>query len=161
MAYETTEVDVSKSHEQIRLALRRRGASGFQFGEQEAYGVRYATVEFVAENVLVRLRVPFKLPDEEWLEDKVQRARKRTRTDIINDHLEQEDKRIWRVLYWTVKVRMEAIEEGVETFHQAWLPHIVDPKTNRTIWESVRPAIEHGALSHGGEGLPMLTAGEE
>jgi hypothetical protein len=105
------------------------------------------------------MRVPMNPPDERWLRGKLQRARSKSRDDFVAEHYEQEERRIWRVLYWSIKARMEAVEEGVETFQQAFLAHLVDPSTNRTLWEQVRSSVEAGALQVGGPGLPALTAG--
>ena len=63
----------------------------------------------------------------------------RTKTiDEIRDVLyEQEERRIWRVLAWNLKARMVAVDEQVETFEEAFLAHLLDPQTNRTIFEQL------------------------
>ena len=38
---------------------------------------------------------------------------------------------------WNLKARMVAVEEEVETFEQAFLPHLLNPQTGRTIYEQL------------------------
>ena len=159
MAYENTPVAVDKSQGDIRKILRRQDADQFQFGEATMPdGTRWAGLEFVIDATLVRMRVQMKPADEKWVEGKVKRARSKGREDFLEEHYEQEERRIWRVLYWSIKARMEAVEEGVETFHQAFLAHMVDPGSNRTIWENIRGQVDAGALQIGGQGLRELVA---
>jgi predicted DNA-binding protein (UPF0278 family) len=66
---------------------------------------------------------------------KYRRARSRSRDEIRDQLYEQEERRIWRVLAWNLKARMVAVDEGLETFEEAFLPHLLDPRTNRTIYE--------------------------
>jgi hypothetical protein len=164
MAYETTTVTVSRSQEQVRAVLRQAGADRIMFGEVLTGPDKSAGVEFVHLGLFVRVVCPLKPPDPDVVAAKARRAQTRSRDQIADDLLEQEAKRVWRVLHWGIKARMESVAEGLETFEQAFLPHLVDPSTNRTIWESVRPAIEGGALqADGGKGLGSglaLGAGE-
>lgn len=157
MAYETTSVAVDKSQADIRKILRRHDADQFTFGEATTLdGVRWAGLEFIIDSTLVRMRVPMKPPDPAWLHNRLQRARTKMRADFVEEHFEQEEKRIWRVLYWSIKARMEAVEEGVETFQQAFLAHLVNPASGLTLWEQVRSQVEAGALRVGGPGLAEL-----
>jgi hypothetical protein len=50
---------------------------------------------------------------------------------------EQEAKRIWRVMAWNLKARLVAVDEGVETFEEAFLAHLLDERTGRTIYEQL------------------------
>lgn len=159
MAYENTSVNVEKSQAEIRELLKDHGAERFTFGEStDLQGVRWAGVEFQHGGHLVRIVAPLKPADEKWLRGKVQRARSRTRADFEREHYDQEERRIWRVLRWTLKSRMVAIDEGVETFEQAFLAHLVDPASDRTLWQAMKPTVEAGALKIGGRGLPALGA---
>ncbi|WP_108665137.1 hypothetical protein [Euzebya rosea] len=159
MAYENTSVAVDKSQSEIRRILRKHGADTFQFGEADIQGTRWAALEFVLDATRVRMRVPMSQPDEKAIKAKLSRARSKTRADFEGEHYEQEERRIWRVLYWSIKARMESVEEGVETFHEAWLAHLVDPATGRTLYETAKVAIDRGDLQVGGPGLPQLMAG--
>jgi hypothetical protein len=41
------------------------------------------------------------------------------------------------VLAWNLKARMVAVEEGVESFEEAFLAHLVDPASGRTVYEQL------------------------
>lgn len=154
MAYETTDVAVEKSQGSIRKLLAGFGAAEFQFGEgTDPVGVKWAGVTFTHSGHMVMVQVPLKIPDEAKVRSAVRRARSRTELQIRNDFWEQESKRIWRVLFWSLKSRMIAVEEGVEEFEQAFLAHIVDPASGQTVWGRIKPAIDAGVLAVGGPGL--------
>lgn len=159
MAYENTSVTTDKSQAEIRGLLRDHGATRFTFGEStDLEGVRWAGIEFEHAGHMVRMVAPMKPPDEKWVRDKVRRARTKTRQDIENEAYEQEERRIWRVIRWSLKSRMVAIDEGLETFQQAFLAHLVDPSSDRTVWQTVKPQVEAGVFKIGGPGLPAISA---
>lgn len=155
MAYEDTSVPVEKSQGEIRRLLHANGAANFSFGEGIFEGTIWALVEFVHHEQLVRVRVPLKEPDPRVVAGKVQRAVTRSKAQIVDDMVEQEARRIWRVLYHGLKARLVSVEEGVETFEQAFLAHLVDPVTNRTLWEAAKALIEQGAMKRGGAGVEL------
>lgn len=165
MAYDTTGVSVEKSQGDIRKLLTKYGAQRFSFTQGLAEDDRrWVQLEFIhaAEYDrphLIRLAVPLKEPDNAALKNKARRAHSRTLAEITNEAYEQEERRIWRVIYYSLKSRMESVAEEVETFEQAWLPHIVDPGTGATLWDRIRPTVEAGHLVIGGKGLPQLTGG--
>jgi hypothetical protein len=138
VAYETTTVPVEKSQGEIRKLLSGASASRLAFAEErDDDGRRWAAVQFVIGFHAVRLRVPLKPVDESKVFDKHQRARTKTRDEIRDLLYEQEERRIWRVLSWNLKARMVAVQEEVETFEEAFLAHLLDPRTNRTIFEQL------------------------
>jgi hypothetical protein len=153
-AYETTQVPVARSQGELRDLLRKFGAQQFSFGE----GADWAGVEFIHADQLVRVRCPLKPPDANAVSDHYSKNRKSpdaSRQTLLN----REAMRVWRVLVWTIKARLVAVEEGLETFEQAFLAAIVDPATNRTIWEQAREAVEGGAFKLGGAGLRAIGTG--
>lgn len=138
MAYEGTTVAVEKSQSEVRRLLAEHGAQRFAFGEEtDDGGVRWAVVTFQARALMVRIRVPHKPLDEAEVRRKYQRARSKTIDQIRFEAHEQEARRIWRVIAWGLKARMVAVEEGVETFEQAFLAHLLDPRTGQTIYEQL------------------------
>lgn len=165
MAYESTNVAVEKSQGNIRKLLAQFGAAEFQFGEgAESDGMRWAGVSFRHEGHTVMMQAPLKTPTKteyKALRSKAQRAHTRTYQEIEAEHMEQEHRRIWRVLYWSLKARMVAVEEGVEEFEQAFLAHLVDPRTGITLWQHVQPAIEQGQFRIGGSGVKALGVGSD
>lgn len=157
MAYENTQVSVEKSQGDIRKLLSKHGATQFRMSEGQGPGEEWwVGVEFVHNDHLVRMAAPLKKPDEKWLDGKVKRARTKSRHDFLVEHNEQEAKRVWRVIMWSLKARLVAVEEGLETFEQAFLAHMVDPGTGSTVWQQIQPHVESGRLRMGGAGLPQL-----
>lgn len=152
-AYASTEVAVEKSQGEIRRLLTSHGASSFSFAEGTHDGVIWAAVEFVSGDTRVRVQVPLKEPSAATINSKLSRTRTRTKAQIVSDLVEQEGRRIWRVLVHGLKARMISVTEGVETFEQAFLAHLVDPVTNQTLWETLREQVEAGALRSGGAGM--------
>lgn len=147
MAYEGTTVDVAKSQAEIRTLLVKHGAARFAFGEEsDDAGVRWAAVTFSHAGLVVRIRVPHKPLDERALRGKVQRARSKSADAIRAEMDEQEARRIWRVMAWNMKARLVSVEEGVETFAEAFLAHLVDPVTNRTVYDHLS---DTGAVDFG------------
>jgi hypothetical protein len=165
MAYANTSVPVDRSQAEIRKLLSKHGAQRFSFHEgADDAGVAWVALEFVhAESYdrphMVRMAVPLKIVDNGELREKAKRAYSKTFDEVKSAAIEQENRRIWRVIFYSLKSRMEAIEEQVETFEQAFLPHLVDPGTGQTIWQRVQPAIDAGLLVIGGAGLPALGSG--
>lgn len=150
MAYENTSVAVSKSQEDIRRLLQRHGASQFTFGEGTVDGRVLVAVEFMIERMRVRVRVPLKPQAESVLASKARRARSKTLGEIRAEANEQEARRIWRVIHWALKARLEAVEEEVETLEQAFLPHIV-LDSGATVYES----LVHTGRVELGENMPL------
>lgn len=137
MAYESTAVPVERSQGEVRKLLTRHGASRFAFGEEtDSAGVRWAMVQFGHGGLMVRMRVPHKPVDRHQVSSKYQRSRTKTRDEIAGE-LEEQAKRIWRVIAHNLKARLVAVEEGVETFAEAFLAHLLDPRTNTTIYEQL------------------------
>ncbi len=154
MAYETTEVAVEKSQGEIRKLLYAHHAANFAFAESVVDGQPFAAVDFVHDEQHVRIRVPVKLPTNKAIVDKLSRQRSnKTRDQVAWELTEQEAKRIWRVMFHTLKARLVAVEEGVESFEEAFLSHLVDPVTGMTMWDAIKGPVEAGALKAGGPGL--------
>ena len=153
-AYSSTDVPVAKSQEELRSLLLKFGAKQFSFGE----GEDWAGVEFVHAEHLVRIRCPLRSPDAKAIA--TFRNAAHCTPEVAGDRLiEREQMRVWRVLVWTVKARLVAVDEGIESFEQAFLSHLVDPATQRTLWQVIREPIEAGMLRLGGPGLPALGPG--
>lgn len=140
MAYENTSVPVERSQMHLRKLLQDHGAEGFGFGEQRHNGRRTALIQFQHDAFAVKLAVPFRAVSGS--------------TDRQHQVAEErEERRIWRVIFHVLKARMVAVEDGVETFEQAFLPHIVNPRTGRTVYDEL---AQHGRLELP-SALPALT----
>jgi C-terminal processing protease CtpA/Prc len=154
-AYATTEVQVERSQGEIRKLLHAHGASNFSFAEGSHEGSIWAAVEFVHAGSRVRIQVPLKEPELAVINSKLSRTRSKNRAQIVDDLVEQEARRIWRVLFHGLKARLVSVEERVETFEQAFLAHLVDPVTGRTLWEAMQSAIDAGDMKVGGVGMTV------
>lgn len=156
-AYGSTDVAVSKSQDELRVLLRKHGAEQFGFAE----GAGWAGIEFVHRGGLVRLRCPMLVTDEDVKRWRSASNKSRSQSEAETRALvtEREAMRVWRVLVWSLKARLVAVEEGLETFEQAFLSHLVNPATGRTVWEDVREEVEAGALQIGGAGMRALGPG--
>lgn len=137
-AYATTNVPVEKSQAEIRKLLQRFGVDRLAFGEErDDNKQRWAAVTFQTRALGVRMRVPLKQVSEHDVRARAVRARSKTVDEIRNDMYAQEERRIWRVLAWNLKARLVAVDEGLESFEEAFLPHLIDPRTNRTIYQQL------------------------
>lgn len=161
MAYETTEVAVSTSQGHIRDILQRHRVTELQFGEGTDERGGWARVEFVRQQHVVRITARYRPVDRAVVAEKERRSRTKTGRQIEQDLTQQEARRVWRVLYWTLKARLEAIDEGLEVFEQAFLPYLVNPANEMTVWEGFKDVVLGGALRVNGAGLPALPAGRE
>jgi hypothetical protein len=134
--YEATTVPIEKSQAMIRKLLAERRASRIEFGEMEQDGVRWAAVGFAIAGRAVRMRVPHKAVADAVVWKKKRRSPRPL--DVLRAELEdQEGRRIWRVLAWNLKARLEAVDENVETFEEAFLAHLLDERTGETIYEQL------------------------
>jgi hypothetical protein len=70
----------------------------------------------------------------------------------LNEKLLIEEER-WRALLLIVKAKLEAVDSGIVTFEQEFLPHIVMPG-GHTVYEATAPAIERAYVS--GQVTPLL-----
>lgn len=139
MAYETTGVPVERSQAEIRKLLVANGVKSLSFGEEQEPdgGVRRVAVAFAYKDHSVRIRVPLKKVDEWAVGRKYSRSRTKSRDECRDVLYEQEERRIWRVLAWNLKARLVAVQEEVETFEEAFLAHLLDQSTGRTIYEQL------------------------
>lgn len=151
-AYATTDVPVSRSQDEIRRVLRAHGADGFSFGEATRNGVRHAGVEFQHRGLRVAMLVPIRVPSAKEV-DEIERRAKKKRGWLVPE--EWAERRVWRVIAWGLRARLVGVEEGVETFEQAFLPHIVNPATGRTIYADL---TQDGRVELGDVALPALEA---
>jgi hypothetical protein len=125
-------VPVGRTQDAIRKLLTSHAAVE-RVSFAEAFGdARSVGVEFVPDGVFVRVVCPVEA--------------------------DEDDRRVWRVVYWSLKSRFEAVDEGLEVFEQAFLAHVVDPATNRTVYDVMRGHIEAGGFAIGGSGMKAIGA---
>lgn len=138
---EKTDVPVGRSKGHIEDELRAYGCNGFGIFQEDG-----------------RAQVQFKVPGDKIHAERMVRIEIPQPDDmaIMNDRkAAQEHRRIWRSLFMVLKAKLESVASGIETFDEAFLPHIVlpTPEGPRTIMQLTAPQI-HTALA--GAGLKLL-----
>lgn len=131
--YRYTEVKVSASQEAIRKLLVKYDVEATRF----TFAGELAVVEFVRHNQPYRI----------------------TAKGLGIDN--QSDRQIWRVLYFWLKSKMEAIDFGLMEFETEFLPYAVisDGRRSATVADAVRPRLEAGTLDPDDPFRRLLTGG--
>jgi hypothetical protein len=118
-----TKVSISKTKADIEAILAKYGAKKFAYYSETFR----ATVVFEA-------------------------AERRVRFDLLLPEGEQKQRERWRALLLCIKAKLESVASKIETFEEAFLPHVVLPD-GATVGESLIPQI---ASAYKGGSLPSL-----
>jgi len=119
MSYEHTSVAVSKSQEAIRRLIMEHDGKGVAF-------VSHPPNEGFEAQILI--------------EASTYHIRVTATCDPDARDEEQEQRRVWRVLYWHLKADFEASDSGVLEFRELMLPYIVT-KDGKTIGDHLVPKL--------------------
>jgi hypothetical protein len=134
MAYETTEVPVAKSQQKLReLLLRNKGGR----------------VAFISDPPTEGFQAVVPIDGKEYT-IKVMAACKPRRSQLA---VEQEERRIWRVLFHHMKGIFEASRSGVMEFREMMLPYIVT-NDGRTVAECIIPKLDAALAGRADRLLP-------
>jgi hypothetical protein len=144
---EATKVPTTQSRDEIEKTLQRYGATAFAYGWNDSL----ATVQFDASVRRVRIMLP--LPDEEEFA-KTPGGQRRSKDARRKAHAQAVRSR-WRALLLIIKAKLEAVESGVTTFEEEFLPHIVLP-SGETVGQNVLPKV---AEAYETGQMPELLAG--
>src|SRR6516225_9421006 len=131
MAYENTEVPVSRSQEAIRKLLLANGATGIAFVHQADPLTEGFEAMVPISGSTYRIRIMAKIEKREG-EARWVRGQYRTATDLE----EQGIRRVWRVLYYHLKSVYEAVNSGVMEFRELMLPYVVT-KDGKTVAQHI------------------------
>jgi len=110
-AYEDTSVSTDKSKAQIEKLLKKFNVKAIRFTGYPSYGI----LEFVRE-VADKQFVPYRLT----VKPKVRDWSHNTASE-----LDRAERQVWRVVYWWLKSKLEAIEFGLVEFEQDFLPYMM------------------------------------
>jgi hypothetical protein len=55
---------------------------------------------------------------------------------------ERERRRMARLIFWHLKSKLEAVEAGLLTFEEEFLPHLTLGRAGPRVWDDAKPAIE-------------------
>lgn len=148
-----TAVSSDRSRAEIDRLLVRYGASSFVFGHKE--GAALIAFEMAGK------RVKFILPLPRRDEQRFTHYKKGNSSFLTecpdqmkSERYEQEVRERWRALVLCIKAKLESVESKIETFEEAFLPHIVTT-TGQTIGELVLPQLP--VISETGR-MPKLLA---
>jgi len=136
-----TDVPIEESRSQINLLLRNWGVSGIQWTED--YENNRMMLQFVwrHKEIPYMAKMVVNLPTDEVL---TERAKHKRSGRVLEDKLELlKETRGWRehrVLYIFLKGSFEAIENGIITAEQLFLPWLVG-RDGRTVGEVIAPRL--------------------
>lgn len=153
-----TTVSTEKSEAEIKRNLRKHGADqiGIMQGDEGAmvmFRMRGRTYRFA-------LRLPDQ-DDQEFTHYRHSSGSMVARgADTAQKYWEQACRSHWRALNLVIKAKLEAVDAGIVTFEDEFMPHaMINPK--QTLGEIMKPQLE-AYYSEGlpPAGLPMLTGPE-
>lgn len=144
-AYGTTKVPVAQSRTAIEALLEQRGVRDFRVTTSAAVFALDFNWPLADDRGRLRtvlgVRIVSPWPDD----DKLRR-------------------RMARVLYWHLKSKLEAVEAGLISFEEEFLPHLTLGRAGPRVWDDAKPAIEDAIregrdLSHDLMGSAMRALG--
>ena len=109
-AYEDTRVSVAQSKAQIEKLLKKFNVKAMRFTTYPAV----ATLEFVRTQGDVIL--PYRITVKPKLREFARNA---------GTELDRAERQVWRVVYWWLKAKLEAVEFGLVEFEQDFLPYLL------------------------------------
>lgn len=130
MAYEKTDVSVDKSQSGIRKLIMARKGSKIAFISDPPREGFQAEVQIDSLPYTIRIFGEVK---------RVNTGRTERQRETW---LDQEHRRIWRVLFYHLKSVFEAADSGVMEFRELMLPYIVT-KSGKTVAEWIVPELAH------------------
>lgn len=134
MAYESTEVPVAKSQDAIRKLIYGHKGTGVMLISQAPREGFEAMVNIAEMPYHIRIMATCKFPVVDKFGSALSdSARQRRR--------EQEERRVWRVLYWHLKAMFEAADSGVIDIRDVIMPYVVT-RDGRTLSEHIIPQME-------------------
>lgn len=154
MAYQTTQVPVSRSQEQIRKMLINFGAKGVQFTEQFDEGMVNIRFAKDVNKAMRTVNVSMKVPDPP--SPRRSRRARFVRGRMVYDKMPHEKKEqmtraTYRALHDWLKAQFVAIDYGLLSFEDVFLSHfewMINGETS-TIGALIKPKLE----------APLLTSG--
>lgn len=136
MAYaEKTTVSVASSKAQIEELLIKHGADEYATGHNS----RFSFLGFSMGGRRVKLVIPALDPESEEVTHTSQGKRRGAANQ--KSYYAQATKQKWRALLLIVKAKLEAVESGITTFEEEFMPHIILPD-GATVGEHLLPKIK-------------------
>ena len=107
MAYDNTKVPTARSQEAIRRLVMSNGGTGVAFVSQPPLESFQAQMPMEGKTYTVRIIARLRSHDE------ISAAHHRSSQARINTLYDQEERRVWRVLFYHLKSLFEAAASGV------------------------------------------------
>lgn len=150
---EGTSVPVFKSRLEIEELLRKWKADRIGCATEPGRAI----VLFSINKWHVRFSMPLPTEAEARAYWKAKRSQWQTPAQKwIQDWLDQRERERWRALLLTIKAKLVSVENGVETFEEAFLAHLVLPG-GQTVGQKALPAVREAYDS--GTMPPLLGPG--
>lgn len=134
MAYEGTEVPISRSQEQIRTMIYAHKGTGVMTISQPPMEGFEALVTLQSKPYHIRVLAHCREKDSRGYK-------------IEKRGIEQEQRRVWRVLHWHLKAMFEAADSGVLSIEEIIMPYVVT-HDGRTIAEHILPKLHEAVVSN-------------
>ncbi len=131
MAYENTEVEVSKSQDSIRKLIYAHKGTGLMLISRPPQEGFEAFIEIEKTPYHVRIMATCK----DASKDKNGWSRE---NNALVKAIDQENRRVWRVLYWHLKAMFEAADSGVIDIRDVVMPYVV-LKDGMTLADHIQP----------------------
>ena len=132
---ENTSVTSDRSRAEIERTLQRYGADDFAYATSR----ERAIIAFSAQGRNIRFVLPMPDPQAREFTHTPSRGYRRSETERANAY-DQAVRSKWRALALMVKAKLEAVESGIVTFEQEFMPHIILPG-GQTVFEASAAAI--------------------
>jgi hypothetical protein len=148
-AAETT-VTIEKSQAEIRTILKRYGATGFAYAEDDQANA--AMIVFRINDRHYRVYVP--LPDKHDPQFRTTATgRYRASPDAVQTAYDQAVKQRWRAVALYIKALLEAAASGIISVEQALLAHLLLPN-GQTLGQATAEPV--AAMYRSGQMQPLL-----
>jgi hypothetical protein len=139
MAYaKGTKTSIDTTERQIKTMLIKAGAEGTAFMEERARAI----VAFHLNGRSIQFRLPLPVRDDFAMRKANQYGAMVQNSADTRDNLwVQACRERWRQLHLCIKAKLESVEQNIETFDEAFLPHIQMPD-GETIGDKVLPEMQ-------------------
>jgi hypothetical protein len=136
MAYETTEVAVSKSQDAIRKLIYAHKGTGLMLLSQPPREGFEAMITLAKQPYHIRVMASCH-PVSKMMKN----GYSLKNAAAYAKDVEQEERRVWRVLYWHLKAMFEAADAGVIDIRDIIMPYVV-LRDGRTLADHIKPRME-------------------
>jgi hypothetical protein len=151
-----TEVPVAKTRAELEDLLSRHGATSTAIFNSRTH----AAIAFEMHERRILMKLPLPNPDAREFTHATQGARgeqPRSAEGAKQAH-DKACRQKWRALFLAVKAKLVSVAEGVETFEEAFMAHVVMPD-GQTVADLVRPRIASAYAEN--KMVPLLPYGGE